>query len=129
MRKTIGELLEINTMTLTEAKDQIAQQHDFDTWAEMDKAMDESRNMHHPLNDYERWQELHGEAATLYAIEKVKEALKLAAERAEVIFHDGTTKKETYHKQVNVGNNHVRPNRGGIIALAFELIENIKNEK
>lgn len=117
-------------MTLTEAKDQIAQQHDFDTWAEMDKAMDESRNMHHPLNDYERWQELHGEAATLYAIEKVKEALKLAAERVSL-------KIRRHNEQILKGNyayfaddmDHVEIDKDSILSLLPELIENIKNEK
>jgi hypothetical protein len=68
------------------------------------------------------------EAIKLYASEKVKEALELAAERAEVIFHDGITKKETHHRQVNTGIHHIRPNRGGILSLLPELLETINKE-
>lgn len=115
-------------MTYTEAKNEIAGKYDFDTWEQMDKAMSLPENLFHPLNDYERWQELHGEASKLYASEKVKEALKVAAERAEVIYHCGKTKNETNHKYIAIGHNHIRPNRGMILSLETELLKSINNE-
>lgn len=83
----------------------------------------------HWIKDSRRIQELTDEASKLYAIEKVKEALKLAAERAEVIYHDGVNKHESSHSMINIGNNHMRPNRELILSLETELLNQINKEK
>jgi hypothetical protein len=66
--------------------------------------------------------------AKKYACEMVKESLRAAARNVGVIFHDGTTKQETHHSQVMSGNNIIKPNRGGIIALETELLNQINKE-
>lgn len=116
-------------MTTTEARNKIAQQHLFDTWAEMDQAMSFPENQNHPLNDYERWQELEVEATKLYASEKVKEALQLAAERATLaIERDGeqlSVKQLAYFaKEMD----HVEVYKAGILNLETELLKQINKE-
>jgi len=113
-------------MTLSEVKDQVAREY---------KHKDFKAYLKHIFGTIKREDKLIeainervDKATKLYAQEKVKEALRLAAESAEVIYHDGTTKIDTHHKQVTVGNNHIRPNRGKILSLETELLNKIEKE-
>lgn len=55
----------------------------------------------------------------------VKVALQTASNEVRVIYHDGTTKQETNHNYVNIGNNHVRPNRTAILYLEQVILEKL----
>lgn len=93
-------------MTLTECKNKVAQDRGFKDWAGF------KRNYSFFPERY------HNEVSTLYAIEKVKEALNLAAERAKVKgipMDDGG-----YLKMVDPES---------ILSLEIELVSKIKNDK
>ena len=103
-------------MNLQEYKDHIAQQYGYKEWNE---AIIKAPSLAVRMVD---------EITKLYASEKVKEALRTVARNVGVIFHDGTSKQETHHSQVMCGNNIIKPNRGGIIALESELLNKINKE-
>lgn len=68
------------------------------------------------------------EAMKIYASEKVKEALRLAAHNAGVVFIDGVTKEETIHGQIMSGADIIRPYRDGILSLETEILNQINKE-
>lgn len=106
-------------MTYEQAKDHVAKKLGYKSYEDYNSELLVTINRH----DFNR------EVVRQYATEKVKEALRLAAERA-------TLKIERDSKQVLKGNyayfandmDHVEVNKESILSLQSELVNNIINE-
>lgn len=92
-----------NTMTYEQACEQIAKENNFNLDRSYDSELFYNSNGHYT-----------GQVAKLYATEKVKEALRVAAERAEAFI--GVNDEPLVAK-------------GSILSLETELVENINKEK
>lgn len=105
--------------TLQECKEQVAHEYTFQYWGQVQRIVG-SDEMHDLLN----------EVAKLYATEKVKEALRLAAERANMVFEsDVTDKKSTYKIFCSwTPEGSLEVNKESILSLQSELVNNIINE-
>lgn len=106
-------------MTLQQCKDQVAHNNSFSDWRQVEWCADTDSLI--AMTD---------EYAKLYAQEKIKEALQLAAEKANMVFESNVTdKKSTYKMFLSwTPEGSLEVNKQSILSLADELIEQINKE-